>query len=70
MEVARKKNHHKSSESDFSDASVDCYDSVLSKHKCTDIICTLIFLVFISLLVAVSVFAYANGNLFSTLLSC
>ena len=34
----------------------------LKKHTCTDIICTIIFLIFIAGLVVVSVFAYINGK--------
>ena len=33
-----------------------------NKNKCTDIICTGIFLVFILCLIGVSIFAYKNGN--------
>jgi hypothetical protein len=38
------------------------FTSPLDKHSCTDIICTLIFLVFIGVFVTLSVFAFINGD--------
>lgn len=49
------------SDSERSDDS-DHFSDTRTKHGCTDILCTLLFLIFISVLVAVSIFAYKNGN--------
>jgi len=38
------------------------FTSPLEKHGCTDIICTLIFILFIGVFVALSVFAFINGE--------
>ena len=38
------------------------FTSPLNKHGCTDIICTLILLVFIGVFIALSVFAFLNGD--------
>lgn len=38
------------------------FTSPLNKHGCTDIICTLILLVFIGVFIALSVFAFINGD--------
>lgn len=59
---SRSRNHKLSDSSTSESNTIDCYSSVLTRHTCTDIIFTLIFLVFISALVAVSVFAYVNGK--------
>ena len=38
------------------------FSSPLEKHGCTDIICTLILFLFIGVFVALSVFAFMNGD--------
>ena len=51
------------SESSYmSEVSEHSFDSTLSKHGCTDILCSIIFIIFIVALAAVSVFSYYEGN--------
>jgi hypothetical protein len=38
------------------------FTSPLEKHGCTDIICTLILILFIGVFVTLSVFAFLNGE--------
>ncbi len=71
FDLKQRKSRRKHSDS-ISERSISCYSDVLSKHGCTDVLCTALFLVFIVVLVFVSIFAYKNGNsldLKSTVLS-
>lgn len=63
MGTSKKKNKVRSRK-DSSESERSNYDftPITDKHSCTDIICTVLFFIFIILLVAVSVFAYMNGN--------
>jgi solute carrier family 44 (choline transporter-like protein), member 2/4/5 len=38
------------------------YQSLKRKHHCTDVICSILLLLFIIMLIVVSIFAYNNGN--------
>ena len=38
------------------------FKPVLDKHSCTDILCSLLFIIFIAILILVSVFAYTQGD--------
>ena len=58
----RRRYQKSESASDLSSEEEGGHIPILERHSCTDIICSLIFLIFISLLVAISVFAYANGK--------
>ncbi len=61
------KRRNRKSESDSTDHyedSDDYYESIMERHSCTDILCSLLFLIFIGVLVAISVFAYTNGKNF------
>jgi len=59
------KRHYRKSDSDSSDhyeETAECHGLIMERHTCTDILCSLLFLTFISVLIAVSAFAYANGK--------
>jgi len=65
METPSKRAHRKveiiSSSSDDNDETAKL-EVPLYKHGCTDILCTILFLVFITGLVVISIFAYMNGK--------
>ena len=46
----------------MSEVSAHSFDSTLAKHGCTDILCSIIFVIFIVALAVVSVFSYYEGN--------